>query len=87
MEAKDSKRAIRTFNRLAQTLLEYQHLWHGAWLRSVEASKAQLQATLLAEHLQTGEGPRCWGRGYAGRQAGWGCLFCGWIQQVPQKRI
>ena len=54
MEAKESKKTIRTYNRLAQTLLEFERLWHTAWLRSVENSKAQLQATLLAEHPQTG---------------------------------
>lgn len=62
MESKDSKKTIKTYNKLAQTLLEFQALWHRAWLQSVENSKAQLQATLLAEHQSTGEGA---GRGSA----------------------
>eukprot|EP00887_Chlorella_sp_A99_P001633 scaffold8.g1633.t1 len=55
MAAKDSKRPIRLYNRLAQALLEFEALWHAAWLRSVEAAKAQLSATLLGQHPQTGK--------------------------------
>lgn len=54
MDSKDSKRTIRTYNRLMQALMEFQELWHHAWLQSVENSKAQLQATLLAEAPDTG---------------------------------
>ena len=55
MAARDSKRVIRTYNRLAQALLEFEGLWHQAWLRSVDNAKAQLQATLLTQHPETGE--------------------------------
>jgi hypothetical protein len=37
-----------------QALLEFEGLWHHAWLQSVENAKAQLQATLLADNPQTG---------------------------------
>ncbi|KAI3432720.1 hypothetical protein D9Q98_004263 [Chlorella vulgaris] len=54
LASKESKKAIRTYNRLCQALLEYEALWHAAWLRSVDAAKAQLQATLLTQHPETG---------------------------------
>ncbi|PSC73956.1 flagellar outer dynein arm heavy chain gamma [Micractinium conductrix] len=54
LAAKDSKRTIRTYNRLAQALIEFEALWHQAWLRGVDNAKAQLQATLLTEHPETG---------------------------------
>ena len=69
MAARDSKRVIRTYNRLAQALLEFEGLWHQAWLRSVDNAKAQLQATLLTQHPETG------GLGWAG--LGWAGL--GWV--------
>ena len=37
-----------------QTLLEFEALWHQAWLQSIDNAKAQLQATLLAENPLTG---------------------------------
>ena len=54
MEAKESKRVIQLYNRVAQALVEFEALWHQAWLRSVETAKGQLQATLLTRHPQTG---------------------------------
>ncbi|KAL4452763.1 hypothetical protein ABPG75_008425, partial [Micractinium tetrahymenae] len=54
LAAKDSKRVIRTYNRLAQALMEFEALWHQAWLRGVDNAKAQLQATLLTSHPETG---------------------------------
>lgn len=57
IEAKESKRVIQLYNRVAQALLEFEGLWHQAWLRSVETAKGQLQATLLTCHPQTGDSP------------------------------
>ena len=62
MAAKDSKKAIKLYNKLAQALLEYEALWHQAWLRSVENAKAQLSATLLGQHPQTGGWQQGWCR-------------------------
>ena len=57
LAAKESKRGIRTYNRLAQTLMEFEAMWHRAWLHSVDEAKAQLQATLLTQHPDTGKRP------------------------------
>ena len=70
LAAKDSKRAIRTYNRLAQTLMEFEAMWHRAWLHSVDEAKAQLQATLLTQHPDTGE--PCW-RPLPALGAAWTC--------------
>jgi len=37
-----------------QALLEFEGLWHQAWLRGVDNAKSQLQATLLTQHPEKG---------------------------------
>lgn len=76
LAARDSRKAVRTYNRLCQALLEFEALWHAAWLRSVDNARAQLAATLLTEHPDTGVcewwcGGVCWERSRQGaRQQG-----------------
>lgn len=53
MTSKESKRIIRTYNRVARALIEFEALWHDAWKGSIEYSKAGLQATLLVKHPET----------------------------------
>ena len=55
MASKDSKKTIRAYNRLAQALLEFEALWHAAWVRSADAAAAALHAPLLARHPKTGK--------------------------------
>lgn len=55
MSTKESKRIVKTYNRVAKALVEYETLWHQAWLRSIESSKAGLQATLIVRHPETGK--------------------------------
>lgn len=37
MGTKDSRRIIKTYNRVAKTLMEFEALWHQAWLMSVDS--------------------------------------------------
>lgn len=42
-EAKESRKIIRQYNKVAKALVEYETLWHQAWLRNVDEWKAGLQ--------------------------------------------
>jgi len=50
----ESKKIIRTYNKVARALIEYETLWHHAWARSIEAAKSGLQATLIIRHPRSG---------------------------------
>jgi dynein heavy chain len=50
MTSKESKKIVKTYNRIARTIIEFETLWHLAWTKSIEASKAGLQATLIIRH-------------------------------------
>lgn len=54
MATKESKRIVKTYNRVARALIEFETLWHQAWVRSIENAKAGLQATLIVRHPDTG---------------------------------
>ncbi len=54
MASKDSKRIVRTYNRVAKALIEFETLWTQAWIRSIESAKAGLQSTLIVRHPTTG---------------------------------
>jgi dynein heavy chain len=54
MNTKESKRIVKTYNHVAKALVEYETLWHQAWLRSIESSKVGLQATLIVRHPENG---------------------------------
>ena len=56
MASKDSKRIVRTYNRVAKALIEFETLWIQAWIRSIESAKAGLQSTLIVRHPTTGKG-------------------------------
>ncbi len=55
MASKDSKRIVRTYNRVAKALIEFETLWTQAWIRSIESAKAGLQSTLIVRHPTTGD--------------------------------
>ena len=55
MASKDSKRIVRTYNRVATALIEFEALWIQAWTRSIEAAKAGLMSTLIVRHPTTGQ--------------------------------
>ena len=50
MSTKESKKIVKTYNRIARTIVEFETLWHLAWSKSIESSKAGLQATLIIRH-------------------------------------
>ena len=54
MQTKESKKIVKTYNRIARTIVEFETLWHLAWSKSIEQSKAGLQATLIVRHPETG---------------------------------
>uniref|UniRef100_A0A7S0HBM9 Uncharacterized protein n=1 Tax=Hanusia phi TaxID=3032 RepID=A0A7S0HBM9_9CRYP len=54
MTTKESKKIIRTYNKVARALIEYETLWHHAWSKSIEAAKSGLQATLIIRHPRSG---------------------------------
>eukprot|EP00960_Hanusia_phi_P069522 767109-Hanusia_phi.AAC.3 len=54
MTTKESKKIIKTYNKVARALIEYETLWHHAWCKSIEAAKAGLQASLIVRHPKSG---------------------------------
>ena len=55
LKSKESKKIIKTYNKVARTLVAFEYLWYEAWVKSVEAAKAGLQATLIIRHPDTGK--------------------------------
>jgi dynein heavy chain len=53
MELKDSKKAVKVYNKIARTVVEFEALWELAWVRGIEAAKSGLQSTLIVRHPQT----------------------------------
>jgi hypothetical protein len=54
MRTKESKKIVKSYNRIARTIVEFETLWHLAWGKSIDASKAGLSATLLVRHPTSG---------------------------------
>ncbi|GFR42148.1 hypothetical protein Agub_g3000 [Astrephomene gubernaculifera] len=55
LAAKESKKIIKTYNKVAKALIEFETLWHQAWIKSIEQCKAGLAAPLLVQHPDTGK--------------------------------
>jgi hypothetical protein len=55
MATKESKKIVKMYNKVAKALIEFEALWHQAWLRSIEQCKAGLAAPLLVQHPNTGK--------------------------------
>ncbi len=54
MATKEAKRIVKTYNRVAAALVEFEALWHRAWVKSVDNARAGLSASLLVRHPETG---------------------------------
>ena len=53
VELKDSKKAVKVYNKIARTVVEFEALWELAWVRGIEAAKSGLQSTLFVRHPST----------------------------------
>ena len=53
LASKESKKIIKTYNKVARTLIAFEYLWYEAWCSSIESAKAGLQATLIIRHPDT----------------------------------
>ncbi|XP_064651602.1 dynein axonemal heavy chain 8-like [Lineus longissimus] len=50
-----ARHTIRGYNRLCQVLMEFEILYHRAWIESVETIKEVLEVPVLVKHPETGE--------------------------------
>lgn len=55
LAGKDAKRIIKTYNKVAKTLVAFEYLWYQAWVQSIDQAKAGLQATLIIRHPDDGK--------------------------------
>ncbi|XP_033097914.1 dynein heavy chain 5, axonemal-like [Anneissia japonica] len=53
MKSPEAKRIIRNYNRMASVLMEFELLYHRAWVKQVDVVKTGLQASLLVRHPET----------------------------------
>ncbi|MEW5318622.1 MAG: hypothetical protein WDW38_009830 [Sanguina aurantia] len=53
LATKESKKIVKTYNRVARALIEFETLWHQAWIRNIDQCKAGLAAPLLVQHPET----------------------------------
>lgn len=52
---RDSRKVIKTYNKVAKTLVAFELVWYDAWVKSVDAARAGLQATLIIRDPTTGQ--------------------------------
>ncbi|XP_022805941.1 dynein heavy chain 5, axonemal-like [Stylophora pistillata] len=55
LQTPEAKKTIKSYNKLAKVLLEFEVLYHQAWMKQVEVAKSGLQASLLVRHPETKE--------------------------------
>nr|XP_039256499.1 dynein heavy chain 5, axonemal-like [Styela clava] len=53
LKTPDGKKIVKTFNKMAAVLLEYEVLYHRGWVRAVEAVKSGMKSTLLVRNPDT----------------------------------
>ncbi|XP_052061669.1 dynein axonemal heavy chain 8-like [Mytilus californianus] len=52
LKTDEAKKIIRAYNRIAKVLVEYEVLYHNAWIKSVEVATTYLQVPVLVRHPQ-----------------------------------
>lgn len=52
-DSKDGRKSVKVYNKIARTIVEFETLWHIAWVKGVETAKSGLQSTLIVRHPQT----------------------------------
>lgn len=50
LASKESKRIVRSYNKIAKTLIAFEYLWYDAWCKAVSAARTGLRATLIIRH-------------------------------------
>ena len=50
IKQKESRRAVKSYNKIGYTLFSFEYLWREKWAHEVEKAKAGLQATLIIRH-------------------------------------
>ena len=50
MATQEGKKIVKLYNRIARTIVEFETLWHMAWMNQIDASKTGLNATLIIRH-------------------------------------
>ncbi|KAM9386572.1 dynein axonemal heavy chain 5 [Phaethornis superciliosus] len=55
LQTPDGKRVIRNYNKVAEVLMEFEVIYHRAWLQQTELTERGLQASLLVKAPETGE--------------------------------
>ena len=50
LAAREGKKIVKMYNKVARTLVAFEYLWFKAWCESIETSTAGLQATLVVRH-------------------------------------
>jgi dynein heavy chain len=50
IKQKESKKALKNYNKIGYTLFSFEYLWREKWIKEVENAKAGLQATLIIRH-------------------------------------
>ena len=55
LKSPEAKKVIRMYNRVAQVLMEFEVLYHRAWVKSVDAVYEALQVPILVRHPESRE--------------------------------
>uniref|UniRef100_A0A8C3CTQ3 Dynein axonemal heavy chain 5 n=1 Tax=Cairina moschata TaxID=8855 RepID=A0A8C3CTQ3_CAIMO len=55
LQTPDGKRVIRSYNKVAKVLMEFEVIYHRGWLQQIEITKTGLHTTLLVKAPETGE--------------------------------